>query len=493
MNLIAKIKTISSQTVLLWFVLSLAFLLTGYKALELGKFGDGEVYNSLARNMADGFGSFWQPYFSESVFNVFYEHPPFIIFLKSLLFTFFGDSIYFEGVYALFIGSILLLLMARLWHLTNISYIGVWWVLLLIVAIPYFTYALDTGLLVVTFSAFFLSSVILSYKSQFKTNYYLFSIYAAIFIYLGFISKGPVALATLALPTIAFITLKTKFITAIKTTLIMIITFILLLSATLYFSEDAQIFWQNFWSSQVLTSLSGTRGITNYWQLPEHFINEIISPIIIIGFISLFQWKLKLSKSPYFWFFLLLAIASSFPFFLSPRQNNHYIFHSWFLFILALAHLTTPIAKNSQKILKQKPKLKIIYFFLTIFLIITTFYLMIDRKDKLGRRADFFADFYLQNIQIKPRSMVTYCPYDRLTKGSSDVKIFPSLQRVYKASYTKKTNAPYLIIEKNKGCVIPDNYFLVHTNPTRRYLLYKRKYNANLNYTPKQLKNARKI
>ncbi len=56
-----KSKILSPNTVLLWFVLSIYFLLTGYKALRLGHFGDGEVYTSVARNMAEEFGSYFTP------------------------------------------------------------------------------------------------------------------------------------------------------------------------------------------------------------------------------------------------------------------------------------------------------------------------------------------------------------------------------------------------------------------------------------------------
>jgi hypothetical protein len=467
-----------SQSILLGFVLSLAFLLTAYKSLTLGHFGDGAIYTSMARNMAEGFGTFWRPYFSDELFPVFYEHPSFIIFLKSLLFKVFGDSLYFEGLYSLFIGSLLLFLTHKLWQISNPSKVTSWWVILLLILLPYFTYALDSGLLVVTFSVLFLTSVYLSYQAQHTEKYFGLTVLASLFIYLGFISKGPVIFAVFSLPLISFITLKTKLNIAIKTTLIMVFIFSLLFFLTLYFSPNAKEFWSSFWQSQIITSLSGTRGISNYWQLPEHFISEIMVPIIIISFIVLLQKKTKINKlkfSRHGLFFLLLAIASSLPFFLSARQHNHYIFQSWFLFILALAHFTIPIAKNAYQALDADKKLKSVYLSFSFLIIISTIFVLFFTQDKVNRRQDFYNDFYLQNIKIPPRTKVNFCPFKKLAIDGGKAKITPSLQRIYKASWTRKKNAPFLIIDKNENCTVPENYFLVHKKPTKRYLLYQRK------------------
>jgi hypothetical protein len=394
------------------------------------------------------------------------------------LFKVFGDSLYFEGFYALFIGSLLLFLIHKLWQVSNPSKVTSWWVILLLISLPYFTYALDSGLLVVTFSVFFLTSVYLSYQAQHTEKYFGLTLLASLFIYLGFISKGPVIFAVFSLPLLSFIALKTKLNIAIKTTLMMIFVFSLLLFLTLYFFPNAKEFWLFFWNNQIVSSLSSTRGVTSYWQLPEHFISEIISPIIIISAIALLQkktQKIKLNFNRHSLFFLLLAIASCLPFFLSERQHSHYIFQSWFLFILALAHLTMPIAKNAYQALDKSKKLKNSYFVLSFIMIIVTIFVMFFTQDKVNRRQDFYSDFYLQNIKILARTQVNLCPFKTLAIEGGKAKITPSLQRIYKASWTRKKNAPFLIVDKNENCAIPENYFLVHKKPTKRYLLYQRK------------------
>ncbi len=41
-----------------------------------GMFMDGTIYAVISRNLAEGNGTFWNLYFSDTVFPVFSEHPP---------------------------------------------------------------------------------------------------------------------------------------------------------------------------------------------------------------------------------------------------------------------------------------------------------------------------------------------------------------------------------------------------------------------------------
>ena len=78
------LSRLSSKKILMIFVLSLYCLLLGFKLLRLGKHGDGIEYASVARNLADGVGTFWKPYLDDYLHPVFHEHPPFVFWLQSL-------------------------------------------------------------------------------------------------------------------------------------------------------------------------------------------------------------------------------------------------------------------------------------------------------------------------------------------------------------------------------------------------------------------------
>lgn len=99
---------LSSKKILILFVFALYFLLIGYKLMRLGIHGDGVEYANVARNMADGLGSFWKPYHDDFGYQVFHEHPPFVFWLQSLFFRLFGNGPYLEGFYGFFIGLLIL-------------------------------------------------------------------------------------------------------------------------------------------------------------------------------------------------------------------------------------------------------------------------------------------------------------------------------------------------------------------------------------------------
>src|SRR5690606_19575093 len=71
-----------------------------------GMFMDGLIYATIAKNLANGMGSFWYLKFSETFFSAFHEHPPLAMALQSIFFKIFGDSIYVERFYSM--GSFLI-------------------------------------------------------------------------------------------------------------------------------------------------------------------------------------------------------------------------------------------------------------------------------------------------------------------------------------------------------------------------------------------------
>ncbi|MEO0777779.1 MAG: hypothetical protein AAF146_14520, partial [Bacteroidota bacterium] len=73
--------------------------------LAEGMFMDGLLYTCVARNLGEGLGTFWQPYFSATWskwdVNSFHEHPPLAFGIQAVLYRLLGDSIYVERGYSL--------------------------------------------------------------------------------------------------------------------------------------------------------------------------------------------------------------------------------------------------------------------------------------------------------------------------------------------------------------------------------------------------------
>jgi 4-amino-4-deoxy-L-arabinose transferase-like glycosyltransferase len=75
--------------------------LTVPRMWQRGMFLDGVTYAAVARNMAEGAGSFWAPFFSRTLYPRFTEQPPLALGLEALAFVLAGDHPAVERVHAL--------------------------------------------------------------------------------------------------------------------------------------------------------------------------------------------------------------------------------------------------------------------------------------------------------------------------------------------------------------------------------------------------------
>ncbi|MDR1182885.1 MAG: hypothetical protein LBL13_13005, partial [Bacteroidales bacterium] len=59
-----------------FFVAGVCLIIISPHALSDGMFMDGLIYSTIAKNMANGLCSFWEPHFTTTCHANFYEHPP---------------------------------------------------------------------------------------------------------------------------------------------------------------------------------------------------------------------------------------------------------------------------------------------------------------------------------------------------------------------------------------------------------------------------------
>lgn len=472
------LSRISSKKILLLFACSLYILLTGHKLMRLGIHGDGVEYANVARNMADGLGSFWKPYHDEFGYRVFHEHPPFVFWFQSLFFRIFGNGPYLEACYGFFIGLLILFWTGLFWQQVRRDFqypdTGSWWPILLLVPLPIFTYILTINRIVNTWTLLALIAAYLAYLSSVKTRHTVFfSILTGGAVYLGFIAKGPAAFFPFAIPMLAWLTLKANFSKALTATLISLNTFALILLATFYLYPDSIEFWRGFWQAQVMASLTGERGAARpHWHLLERWISEMIVPFLIAGvFMLAFRVpfrKIRINRPALF--FLLTALAGSLPFLVSTRQHGRYILHSYPFFILGLAFVTANIALQIEAVLTRKYRMRLGVGIAAAILIVAALAGMFYIKDQVARRKPFYRDIYLQQINLPPRTIVSVCPADIIQNDW----LFADMQRFYRVSLTPRMGRPYLIIAKDSDCVVPEGYQRINREPTLKYILYQK-------------------
>jgi hypothetical protein len=474
-----QFKKSSSKWILPAFAFSVYYLIVGYKLLRWGIHGDGIEYASVARNLAEGWGSFWQPYLDDTIHPVFHEHPPLVFWIQSIFFKLFGDGIHFEAFYGFFAGILILFCTALIWRQVRRDFklesVGIWWPILLLLSLPMFTYLSQVNRIVYTFAIFAVMATYFSYMSIAAAKHaVVFSLLAGILIYLGFIAKGPAAFFTFAVPALGWLALRIKFSRAIVATLLALAAFALLFAGTSYLYPESLQFWKKFWQAQVMSSLASERspGDTR-WYIPERWAAEMIVAVMIAVFFK-FITKTPLRRIRFnrpALFFLLVALAGSLPFLISLRQHARYIFQSFPFYVLSLAFCTDTIAANLETILAEKRKIRLAFGAIAVLFCMLGAVTMFYHKDNIARHRAFYKDFYLQNIQLPERTTVSVCSQEMIMGEW----LFADMQRFYKVSLSVEKEHEYLIIDKDIHCQVPENYQKIHQQPTLKYVLYRRK------------------
>ncbi len=469
---------LSSRKILIIFVLTLYFLLLGYKLLRLGIHGDGVEYAAVARNMADGVGTFWKPYLDDTIHPVFHEHPPLVFWIQSHFFKIFGDGPYLEAFYGLFVGLIILGCMAGFWRQVRqdcqLPAVGGWWPALLIVPLPIFTYMMQINRLVSTYTILAILPALAAYRSVVGNKHtILFSLLAGLLIYLGFIAKGPVAFFAFAVPAAAWLTLNSRLSKAAISTVLSLMAFAAAFGATLYLFPDSADFWRGFWKYQIVASLKSERAAGDtHWYLVERWAAEMVVPVLVVGFFMalarISARQLRFSRQA--WFFLLVALAASLPFLVSMRQHSRYIFQSYPFYVLCLAFLSDGVGAKLETLLNSKPRLRIGVGLAALVFFAAAFGSMLYKKDHNQKRKPFYNDIYRQNIQLPQRIAISACPEDMILHDW----LFADMMRFYRNSLIPEMGKEYLLIAKNSGCKVPAGYQRINREPTLKYILYQK-------------------
>src|SRR5262249_8011616 len=134
------------------------------RMLSYGMFMDGVVYASIAGNMAEKYGRFWQPYYTATEFPIFFEHPPLGFWLQSWAYRLCGDSVYVETWVGGGVGTRLLLVLAGIWRCLRppgCAFAGAWFPSLLCIVTPMTSWAIANNMLENMMTFFILLSVLL--------------------------------------------------------------------------------------------------------------------------------------------------------------------------------------------------------------------------------------------------------------------------------------------------------------------------------------------
>lgn len=353
----------------IWMLLGAAICLEVLVTLvQQSMFFDGGIYASLARNLAEGRGSMWAPHFTETLFPVFAEHPPLMIWLQAIGFGVFGDTIAVEKGFSLITYVLSAILLFHVWMRLNRDDLSMQrafpLALLLVLVSGRVNWAFANGMLENLVTVFSLAAVLLLLIAYERPSDLSISRRLVIMVTVGLavsmslLTKGPVGLFPLAAPAIYWLFFRRPSLWAVAIDSLMILAVITLFMLILYSFDAPREAVDRYLEIQLFSSLNGQRGQNGggSWNVIRKLLIANGYSLAVVAVAAVAAWRFGLGVSSEAlqrqrWqraaFLIIVGLSASLPLGLSPRVSNFYLTPSLPFFASGFCILAAPVVMHA--------------------------------------------------------------------------------------------------------------------------------------------------
>lgn len=315
-----------------------------------GTYVDGTLYATIARNMAEGRGTCWDPFYTEGIHQHFAEHPPLGLILESLLFRVFGDHFWIEKLFGLLLLITTIPALRSCWR--SLARLGAndldryfWAALLCWFLIPLWPWMYGNNMLenpLLLFSAWSVACILKAEALPWKKSV-AWHAAAVACLAATFLSKGPFGLFPIAVPLFVSVVRDGKISLRSLAAGSALAIGAAAAVASLCLYEPIRHNLNVYLRDQVFASLNGEKGahakgrLYLMWELAKQ-LYVVALPIALMGALSIrkIPWPatksvLRVAALP-----VLIGISASVPLLASPRHSKHYLGPSLAFYALAL-------------------------------------------------------------------------------------------------------------------------------------------------------------
>lgn len=377
-------------------LIGIVLILVGRNLFVEGMFFDGVTYACISRNMAIGLGNFWNPYYTQTMGQVFHSHPPLGFGLEALAFKILGDHFYVERLYSLITFIVSAALIVAIWRRTTNRLDWAWLPLLFWIAMPLVSWCTSNNMLENTMTVFVLLSVwlmLLSYQNNSKIWLFV----AGIALLLAFMSKGVTGLFPLVFPVVycAFDE-KRHWVQGLIDAFLLVLELAVLAGLMFLVFPPSLPYLKDYFQVQVLgTGLHEATVVTRFsilfaW-LGQMAIPLVIAAILLIVNKFVIKSPVKAFEFPpdrkWFLLFLVFGLTGVLPIMVTKKQSDFYMLSALPFFALACGHLTLAATNMLQQQVKKGLR-----FGLTVgacCVVLTGFVMSVTRIGKYDRDGGF--------------------------------------------------------------------------------------------------------
>jgi 4-amino-4-deoxy-L-arabinose transferase-like glycosyltransferase len=325
-----------------------------------GMFIDGVTYAVVSRNLAQGLGSFWYPFYTASVYPQFHEQPPLGFALQAAAFSIFGDHLAVERVYSLAMGLLTGAMIVGLWRKTIRDSTHDWLPIVFWLVPSTVSWGIVNNMLETTQAVFTTGAVLCVVLSvDARRGSLVWAAVAGLLTLAAALVKGPNGFFPIAAPAIAALVLHDRAAAAVKTGAVMIGTVTVGVTAVLLPESSRTSLWM-YWNQHVRAAMSGERGgarLAAVGALMRHLAGGIFMRMgaLLVIFAALGSGlgreRRGIDPGAMRWaiFFLVLGLSGSVPVLLSTKIAGHYLIPSIPIYALGFAALAHPLVERLRR------------------------------------------------------------------------------------------------------------------------------------------------
>ena len=459
-------------------IISLLLVLIISKLIQDGMFLDGIFYSVVSKNMANGIGTFWSPFYSQSGFGGltgFHEHPPLNFGIQSIFFRFLGNGMYTERIYILVTLIATLLLIVAIWKRVNIvnSEKNISWLPLFFwISTPLVFWSFTNNMQENTMGILILLSVYFYLKSlDPNSNEFVSLLLSGTFIFLASFSKGIPGLFPLSMPILHWISARSISLGKVMYQFAVIFLTITLIYIILFLIPVCNESLSVYLFNRAIYRIGNNPTVdNNFWILYRLFID--IAPALGIFLLLLFifkrnaAFKMNDRKNSLALFFIFLGIAGVAPMVFTKVQRGFYIVPTIPLFAIGFSlFISGPFSRWCNNFLDGK---RHIYFnVLAVVTLCASLIFSLSFIGKTKRDEEMLEDIYKMGPHLRANSIIGV-PHEMWNEYSFEGYFL----RYFDVSMIEGNKYPYYVSPKNSTQPIPNGFTKIEL-PTIKYDLYK--------------------
>lgn len=471
---------LKNQVYFILFISGLFLAIISPMLFSDGMFMDGLYYANIARNWAEGLGTFWKPHLTNTLGNPFFEHPPLVFFIQGLFFKLLGDFYWVERAYSLLTHAAMGFILWKLWKAVAIKkhHHLFWLPLFFWLMVARVSWSVCNNVIENTLMLFTSIAVLLMIKSLKSDKVYKFA-FAGFFLFLGFLTKGFVAFFPLSFVFFYWVFKKEfKFLKLFKSYVFLFLGLIAPFLFIYLFIPEGVYFFEEYLNIQVLASIENVVTVDSRFFILRKFFEESLVMIIATVLLILlnkfvFRYEFKHSKEDKVWLFSLgcLALSGVLPILISMKQNTFYINTVWPIEALVFSLISAKVLKHLIAKINWQGKGFLVFKSVAVLIFVTSIILNVMASSKVGRDKNRLSD--LQTIvNVAGEGTILAVGDEKIQEYSIHAYLF----RNWHVSMTNESpeKRKFLIKAKGNQSNIPEGFEILR-NDLYELDLYQRK------------------